>query len=448
MIGQNDYQYDLFIAYTTTDRTWVENYLLPKLGLPSKRVITTQDFRPGAPNVNEFERAVTESRYTVLVFTPNYEKDEWFKLSENLVSYSSVAEQRDRLIPLLLKPCELPLRIHYRVRLDCTDSSNWENELARLRALLAEQDPNLGTQTQREQTAHLSPIPTLSTFTFEVVTLDAMGKVANRCDKKAQYFIESLGGVVELKMVSIPGGKFTMGSPKAEEASQEDERPQHLVTVKPFFMGRYPITQVQWRAIAFLAKIKRELNPDPSCFKGDNLPVERVSWYDALEFCQRLSRETGREYRLPSEAEWEYACRARTSTPFHFGKTVTTDLANYCGQNREIEGILGKGTYGNEPCGVYHQRTTEVACFPANSFGLCDMHGNVWEWCADYDHQNYQSAPLDGNAWITDGNSEYRILRGGSWDYSPHFCRCASRFSENPNILNKEFGFRVVFSSG
>ncbi|MDF5732759.1 MAG: SUMF1/EgtB/PvdO family nonheme iron enzyme [Rhizonema sp. PD38] len=306
---------------------------------------------------------------------------------------------------------------------------------------LISRPPNFSPQTISEkfveasnsQTQRLPPVPTpaITIFEFEQVSVDAQGREIKFCGKQAEYFVENLGNSVLLSMVSIPGGKFQMGASVDESESLEDERPQHLVTIKPFFMGKYPITQAEWRAIATLPKIKHHLNPDPSYFKGDNLPVERVSWHDAHEFCERLSRETGRQYRLPSEAEWEYACRARTSTPFHFGKRITTNLANYCGQNENIKG-------------VHRQQTTEVGSFPANAFGLCDLHGLVWEWCADYEHEDYQDAPSDGSSWLCDGNSEYRILRGGSWDSFSRFCRSASRFSSDANIIDKEFGFRVV----
>ncbi|OKH51443.1 SUMF1/EgtB/PvdO family nonheme iron enzyme [Scytonema sp. HK-05] len=276
-------------------------------------------------------------------------------------------------------------------------------------------------------------IPDTTTFDFEVVTVNAQGRETKRCTEQGKYFIESLDNEVCLEMVYIPDGKFSMGAPKEEFESDEDERPQHLVTVKSFFMSRYPITQAQWRVVAEFPKIQSELDLAPSYFKGDNLAVERVCWRHAQEFCARLSQQTGRIYRLPSEAEWEYACRARTTTPFHFGATITTDLANY---------------YGEDANRVYKQQTTEVGIFPANTFGLCDMHGLVWEWCEDYQHEDYQGAPLDGSAWVNDGNPEYRILRGGSWDSSPRFCRSASRFFENPNIRDKEFGFRVVCSFG
>ncbi|MEH2306355.1 SUMF1/EgtB/PvdO family nonheme iron enzyme [Nostoc sp.] len=285
--------------------------------------------------------------------------------------------------------------------------------------------------TSNSQTQQLPPnLPAITKFEFEVVTI-AQGIEIKRCLKQAEYFIESLADGVVLEIVSIAGGKFQMGAPQDESESLEDERPQHIVTLNPFYMGKYPITQAQWRVVAKLPKIKRCLKVEPSCFKGDNLPVERVSWHDAQEFCERLSRETGRKYRLPSEAEWEYACRAQTSTPFHFGKIITTNLANYCGHNENIHTS-------------YHQQTIEVGNFPANAFGLYDMHGLVWEWCADYEHEDYQGAPLDESVWLNDGNEEYRILRGGSWDSSPNCCRSASRFSEMASVTDSRFGFRVV----
>ena len=160
-------------------------------------------------------------------------------------------------------------------------------------------------------------------------------------------------------------------------------------------------------------KLNRELKADPSRFKGDNRPVEQVTWFDAVEFCQRLSQYTKRNYRLPSEAEWEYACRAGTTTPFHFGETITSELANYNAES----------TYGDAPKGESRGETTEVGSFGvANGFGLYDMHGNVYEWCADQYHDNYEGAPTDGSAWIeeiNDNDNHSRLLRGGSWYFNP-----------------------------
>ena len=265
--------------------------------------------------------------------------------------------------------------------------------------------------------------------------------------RTAQYFREDLGNDIQLDMMLIPGGTFIMGSPKEEEDSRDSERPQHEVTIEPFWLGQYQVTQAQWKFVAKLPQVNKELNPDPSRFKGDgstsltnNRPVEQVSWYDAVEFCDRLSRHTKRQYRLPSEAEWEYACRAGTKTPFHFGETITTDLANY----------NGNYTYGQEPKGVYREETTEVGSFGvANNFGLYDMHGNVYEWCLDDWHDNYTDAPADGSAWFSSDDklsdkTGRAVLRGGSWIYNPQYCRSAYRLFNNRDNHDYNIGFRVV----
>jgi formylglycine-generating enzyme required for sulfatase activity len=235
--------------------------------------------------------------------------------------------------------------------------------------------------------------------------------------------------------VCIPSGDFLRGSPDDEPERSKRESPQHEVTVASFFMGRYPVTQAQWRAVAVLPKVERKLEADPSNFKGDDRPVEQVSWYEAVEFCKRLSYHTGNTYRLPTEAEWEYACRAGTTTPFHFGAMITTDVANYSGNY----------TYADGPKGERRGETTPVDHFDiANGFGLSDMHGNVYEWCQDHWHENYKGAPTDGSAWIEGGDSKYRVVRGGSWYGSPRYCRSACRSYTSPIYRISDSGFRVV----
>ncbi|HAX87708.1 MAG TPA: serine/threonine protein kinase [Cyanobacteria bacterium UBA11370] len=299
---------------------------------------------------------------------------------------------------------------------------------------------NLGEKLQAilgfKQIAVKSQIPALQVFKFDVVTVNKKGQETNRRRQQAEYFTENLGKGLILEMVAIPGGKFLMGSPATEEERRDSESPQHPVTVKPFFMGKYPITQSQWQAVAALPQVNRTLEPDPSRFKGNHRPVEKISWYDAIEFCERLSRLTQRAYRLPSEAEWEYACRAGTKTPFHFGETITPDLANY----------NGNYTYADASKGKYREETTPVGSFQiANAFGLYDMHGNVWEWCEDHWHDNYEVAPSDGSAWLSENDNQLRLLRGGSWYYPPWCCRCADRSWRNaPVSRNCLIGFRVV----
>ncbi|MBF2089502.1 MAG: formylglycine-generating enzyme family protein [Synechococcales cyanobacterium K44_A2020_017] len=261
--------------------------------------------------------------------------------------------------------------------------------------------------------------------------------------KTNRRFSEDLGDDVALEMVLIPSGIFLMGSPKDELERRDAEGPQHLVTVPTFFMGRYPITQAQWQVVAAMSKVEHDLEPDPSEFKGDKRPVEQVSWDDTMEFCARLSAHTGRSYSLPSEAEWEYACRAGTTTPFHFGETITTDVANYRGTDNKERNW--SGSYGDGPKGEYREETTQVDYFGvANAFGLCDMHGNVWEWCLDSWHDNYEGMPTDGSAWDADGARNRRVIRGGSWVYYPSYCRSASRLNYYPADRYFSYGFRVV----
>ncbi|MDE5116355.1 MAG: formylglycine-generating enzyme family protein, partial [Trichodesmium sp. St2_bin2_1] len=305
-------------------------------------------------------------------------------------------------------------------------------------------------------------------FTFEVVRVNASGSIVNRRQGSARQKIEDLGNGVSLEMVKIPGGRFLMGSPDTEAERLDTEGPQHYVDVPEFLMGKYVVTQGQWKEIACRTDLKVELDlkTDPSSFKEPynrwqrvvdrvdwleavfkklykgidrwQRPVDKVNWFEAVEFCKRLSKLIGRNYRLPSEAEWEYACRAGTTTPFYFGETITTELVNYCGNK----------TYGNAPKGEYREQTIPVGQFPANAFGLYDMHGNVREWCADEWHQNYAGAPTDGSVWLN-GNKSISPLRGGSWADIPNYCRSAIRLYFNGrDDHNYNSGFRVVCDGG
>ncbi len=271
------------------------------------------------------------------------------------------------------------------------------------------------------------PPKSANQFNFHIITVNAKGETTNTRPGKAEFFPEDLGNGVILEMVKIPGGNFLMGSPENEPERRDSEEPQHNVTIQPFFMGKFPVTQEQYEAI---------MGENPSRFQGAKRPVEKVTWHNAVEFCAKISKETGKSYRLPSEAEWEYACRAKTTTPFHFGEAITTDLANYDGNY----------TYGSAPKGQRRGQTTDVGSFPANPFGLYDMHGNVWEWCQDIWHKNYNGAPTDGSAWMSgnDKTSPFRVLRGGSWLNDPAYCRSAIRYNKAPDIDYYRFGLRVV----
>ncbi|MEM9276630.1 MAG: SUMF1/EgtB/PvdO family nonheme iron enzyme [Cyanobacteria bacterium P01_F01_bin.143] len=306
-------------------------------------------------------------------------------------------------------------------------------------------------------------------FGFDVVKVDNRGQEIGRQHRYAKYVTEKLGNEINLDMVYVPGGKFLMGTDDQEierlcqKYNKEyfrAEKPQHQVTVQPFLIGKYPVTQAQYQQV---------MGTNPSRFKGDDdeRPVERVSWNDVIEFCRRLSVRTGKEYRLPTEAEWEYAARAGTTSPFHFGETITGELANYDASS----------IYAEEPSGEYREKTTAVGSFPPNAFGLYDMHGNVWEWCEDDWHDNYQNAPTDGSAWLGDLHvnrrsarqfswrkmsqnwierllkqeslsklSSAKVIRGGSWINNPNNCRSAVRLDNNPEVVSYAFGFRLVCS--
>ena len=279
-------------------------------------------------------------------------------------------------------------------------------------------------------------IPQLHEFEFETVIVDSFGQKI-RCDcHKTSYYTEELNEKVTLDAIAIPGGDFLMGS--KQDLGFKSEYPQHKVKIESFFMSKFPITQAQWAAIAALPPANRELDLNPSEFIGDNRPVETISWYDAVEFCQRLYRETGRKYRLPTEAEWEYACRAGTDTPFYFGLTITADLANYDSNY----------AYASESPLKYRGETTPVGLFPPNAFGLYDMHGNVYEWCVDTWHKDYQGAPDDGSARLDlrDRDLCVQVLRGGSWLTAPSECRsaCRDRIMAQRSNTYEFVGFRVV----
>jgi formylglycine-generating enzyme required for sulfatase activity len=281
---------------------------------------------------------------------------------------------------------------------------------------------------------HISQIK-LKQFEFEVITLDALAQEVNRYSDSAGYFIESFSSDFLLEMVYISGGEFVMGSPNTEKDRDIYESPQHKVTLAPFFLGKYPVFQAQWRWVANLPEVNSPLDPDPAKFKGDNRPVENVSWQDCVEFCARLSRETGKKYGLPSEAQWEYACRAGTIGPFHFGESITPEIANYDGSY----------SYGTGPKGKNRWESTPVGSFQfANGFGLYDMHGNIWEWCADPWHTNYRDAPTDGSVWERGGNDNYRVFRGGSWHSLPLVCRSAYRYRYPPVYRYNSIGFRIA----
>ena len=235
---------------------------------------------------------------------------------------------------------------------------------------------------------------------------------------------------IGIKLMRIPKGKFLMGSPETEEGRSKDET-QHEVTISQnFYMGATEVTQAQWQKV---------MGNEPSKFKDDQLPVEQISWYEAVDFCKRLSempeeKNADRKYRLPTEAEWEYACRAGTTTPFHFGSQLNGRQAN----------CDGTVPYGTDTKGPNLEKTSPVGTYPANVWGLYDMHGNVWEWCFNWNGE-YPSGSVTNPSGPATGS--YRVVRGGGWGFGAVYCRSAYRLGIVTSNRNFGLGFRVALSS-
>jgi formylglycine-generating enzyme required for sulfatase activity len=256
---------------------------------------------------------------------------------------------------------------------------------------------------------------------FDTVSVRKDGTLSNHAKLRVKQFKETLEGNNILSLIRVPEGTFMMGSERYFH-----EGPVRKVTVSEFYLGRLLVTQSQWQAVTHLPKVDLDLAANPSYFQGNDLPVDSVTWPEASEFCARLAAHTGRNYRLPSEAEWEYACRANSKTAFSFGETITPQIVNYDGTT------VRSGDIG-----------------AANKFGLYDMHGNLWEWCADEWHENYATdAPDDGRVWITNARPSYRTLRGGAWCNLADVCRSSERMKGRADETERLYyiGFRVALS--
>ncbi len=253
-------------------------------------------------------------------------------------------------------------------------------------------------------------------YDFESITFD--GENIHKTSHQGRCFMEDLGADIALEMVCIPVGSFVMGDPGEEDHCWESSVPQHLVTVPAFSIGKFAITQAQWVAV-----MEHNLSANEWI---DRLPVDSISWDDATEFCRRLSGSTGRKYRLPSEAEWEYACRAGTTTAYSWGDEIDRRFANYFDFDRT------------------ELATNPVGSYDPNAFGLYDMHGNVFEFCQDRWHHDYDGAPKDGSAWIGSEQPEQIVIRGGSFDYYADNCRSSYRGETCRDYRYHGTGFRVV----
>ncbi len=479
----------MFISYSHADRIWVER--LQRMMVPLLRA-TGQELRlwddsqiaAGSQWRPAIKAALAEAKVALLLVSDAFLASE-FVINEELPALLAAAEAEG--VPILwasVGPCHVELTeiYHYQAVLSPSRYLKAMDEvelaealktisLAIRKAALAgvkpaapqdvvappgpgrPQGPSAAEASATEAAAESVPPPPAApgarqplagrrVESARLVRSGGGGWLVERREVEVRGCLVELGDGVSLPLIEVPAGELVMGSPGDEPDRLSAEGPMHRVRLEGFLIGQTPITQAQWRAVARQVpplgqSWERELALNPSHFTGqpdsDQRPVEQVSWHDAMEFCRRLSALSGDAYKLPSEAQWEYACRAGSTTPFAFGETITTELANYDGND----------TYAKGPKGEFRQQTTPVGMFAANAWGLQDMHGNVWEWCLDHWHGSYEGAPFDGSAWVS-GGEQGRLLRGGSWLGLPGFCRSADRGRLRPDDAGSGVGFRVV----
>jgi formylglycine-generating enzyme required for sulfatase activity len=442
---------EIFFSYARKDellRDELAKHLKPLRQEGIIRDWHDREIPPGAEWQNEIDRHLESAQIILLLISADFLASEYcysFELKRALERHAS---NEACVIPVILRSCDWQNTRFGKLQVLPTDgkpiqSKSWfdpdeaftdvvkglRRSIAQLTPMPVETSTLSNTPVQSVSEPLERNKPSLKPFTFETVRLNERGQIIKRPSITVNRFMEDLGEGVQLAMIEIPAGKFLMGSSNSEEDSLERERPQHWVQIPRFYLGQFLITQEQWQVL---------MGKNPSFFQGDdNLPVEKVSWLESIAFCQKLSAKTGRTYRLPSEAEWEYACRAGSEKPFAFGKTINSEVVNYDGNY----------PYGKVPKGNYLEKTTPAGKFPANSFGLYDMHGNLWEWCLDEWANDYIDAPVDGSA-SGDINSrdsdKTRVIRGGSWLNDGTYCRSAFRDFSTATDCFRNVGLRVV----
>jgi formylglycine-generating enzyme required for sulfatase activity len=459
----------VFLSYShdsPTHKAWVRK-LAEDLRVQGVDAMLDQwGLRPGADLVAFMEAGIREAERVLLVCSSTYVRKAEQRRGgvgyEGMIVTGHMLGSTDTLkfIPLVRdNPSEplLPTFLASRYWIDFRDDAHYAERLEELLRELHGQPryrkPPLGRPAFLSATGSIP----LQRFTIHTTTCrlrqQGDGWLTDRRPLQVEGYRQELSEDVALTLVPISAGTFWMGSPEGERQRTPTESPQHEVMLNSFWMAQTPITQAQWRAVAGWQPREgerwgRELHLAPSFFQGENArlvegetnthhrPVERVSWWEAIEFCSRLSQRTGRNYCLPSEAQWEYACRAGSTAAFHCGETISSVLANYDGNY----------SFENGPTGTDREQTSSVFTFPANAWGLHDMHGNVWEWCEDHWHDSYKGAPNDGTAWLISNarENEFRLLRGGSWYDDPGICRSAFRAPLLPGDAGLDVGFRVV----
>jgi formylglycine-generating enzyme required for sulfatase activity len=407
---------DIFICYSRSDFTLAKQ-LTERLQAEAWTVYLDVQTPVGARWHKAIEQQLQAAKAVVALWSAR-SRDSDFVLEE-----ADYGRRQRILFPAFIEAVEFPYGFG---RIQTADMVGWTGEPDHpgLVQLLAALRGHLGTLIA-------SPQP------------DAVGKPTIIQTPPANPFVPGhtfrdtlkIGGAGPL-MVVIPSGKFIMGSPPAEPDRMDREGPQHEVIIKtPFALGVCAVTFADYDL--FCQSTQRKL-PNDRGWGRETRPVIHVSWRDAQAYCAWLSQQTGYGYRLPSEAEWEYACRAGTQTPFSFGGNISPDQVNYDGNYPYA------GPYAGGKKGLYRKQTVPVRSLPPNAWGLYEMHGNVWEWVQDAWHGDYTGATTDGSVWESADAGGPKVVRGGSWNGNARRCRCAYRFNFGPDSQNFIIGFRCA----
>ncbi|MDO9311236.1 MAG: SUMF1/EgtB/PvdO family nonheme iron enzyme [Nitrosomonas sp.] len=396
---------DIFIGYSRSDSAIAER-LVQRFQEEGWQVFIDRQTLVGRKWHKEIERELHAARAVVVLWSAA-SRDSDFVLEE-----AEYAKRKDILFPAFIERVECPYGFS---RIQTADLIEWNHRMehAGLVQLLASLRVHLNDATASSLDS-MEPAKSVQPIKSLFQSLQTPG----------QTFRDKLksGGEGPLLTV-IPAGRFLMGSLDSESNRDDDEGPRHEVIIaQPFVLGVYAVTFAEYGRFCEITGRKPPADND---WGRENRPVINVSWHDTRAYCAWLSAQTGQLYCLPSEAEWEYACRAGTQTPFHTGETINPDQANFA---RE------------------HEKTLPVGSFAPNAFGLYDMHGNVWEWTQDCWHDNYHNAPDDGSAWLEkdDGECNCRVVRGGSWAYVPQDLRSANRGRIGTDAAKFYLGFRIA----
>jgi len=448
-----------FIIYARLDEAHKQQLVLHLRPLINSRLLSVWhdgNILPGEDWEKAIKQELQRSDLVLVLVSANSLNSHFIQTEELRTALDRLRDGLTRVVPIIVSPCVWkfdpalaglqalpryenhgPKPVTDRVW-QSTDEA-WSNAVEHIGEMVLELNAKRGAAAEPQENKSADQLPQPAAAAADLAAEAQRAKEAAQKTKEA-LALEALRANDPFHdlMVPIKGGTFNMGDTFGDGGPAE--LPVHPVTVPDFLLCKYPVTQAQWR---------RVMGTDPSRFKGDNLPVEQVSWDDVQDFLKKLNQRTGLKYRLPTEAEWEYAARA-VSLPTGEGRggaKVRFGNGKDIADPEEIN-FDGSAAYKQpySKTGEYRKKTAPFGQFPPNALGLYDMSGNVWEWCEDLWHDDYLGAPDGGSAWVS-GEGTSRVLRGGSWASYPRYCRAASRHDIGPTYRGDLIGFRVALAA-